>query len=454
MQQTRRNFIKNTAFGAAGLMAGQYFLKSNAYGLQTNVLSDSSTVKFVTGTNRREMVLESLMPFADEVSAAIQGKNIIIKPNFVVDNNPLAATHVDSVRGVLDFLETITDQNIIVGENSVSATMPCYSAYNYLALENEYNVSLVDLDSHSKTPKENMMTTDGGTHSISIIDDFFDPNNYFISVCRIKTHNCAIATLTNKNLLLGAPAQDGRSVFQSERVKMHGKRAGTPDTSEALMNNMFLLSQEFMPQLAVLDGVESMQGNGPVGGTPVNHGVALAGTDSIAVDRVAIKLMGIDPEYLKYLKWMSMAGLGNYDYDKISVDGPNVEDHIIQYQMANVFNQIIGGMDNWTAPDITVSAKHPVHDRHHLPTIRGGTGSSRSPALIRINLPMANETRVNIYNTQGRKIRELFSQRLAAGRYSIAWDGRDDYGSFASSGTYLLHLQTGNKQVADKVTIY
>jgi uncharacterized protein (DUF362 family) len=57
---------------------------------------------------------------------------------------------------------------------------------------------------------------------------------------------------------------------------------------------MFVLAQHLHPHLAVIDGYEGMEGNGPVSGTPVSHRVAVVGLDWLAADRVAVELMGID----------------------------------------------------------------------------------------------------------------------------------------------------------------
>ena len=54
------------------------------------------------------------------------------------------------------------------------------------------------------------------------------------------------------------------------------------------------MSRQLHPHLAVIDGFEGMEGNGPNDGTPVDHRVCIAGLDWLAADRVGIELMGID----------------------------------------------------------------------------------------------------------------------------------------------------------------
>ena len=62
--------------------------------------------------------------------------------------------------------------------------------------------------------------------------------------------------------------------------------------------------------LAVIDGFEGMEGNGPVGGTPIDHRVCVASPDWLAADRVAVELMGIDYAKVGYLNFCANAGLG------------------------------------------------------------------------------------------------------------------------------------------------
>jgi len=64
-----------------------------------------------------------------------------------------------------------------------------------------------------------------------------------------------------------------------------------------------------------------MEGNGPVGGTPVDARVAMASLDSLAMDTLATKLMGFDPTQILYLTSMAEAGMGQGDLSKIEVLG-------------------------------------------------------------------------------------------------------------------------------------
>ena len=98
--------------------------------------------------------------------------------------------------------------------------------------------------------------------------------------------------------------------------------------------NIFMLAASgIQPHLAVLDGVVTMEGDGPLNGTPVEHGVAVASTDWLAADRLATELMGVDYSLVKYLEWCGMMGYGTDDLDAMKIIGPDWRPHVMQYKM-------------------------------------------------------------------------------------------------------------------------
>jgi uncharacterized protein (DUF362 family) len=334
----RRNFLKGTLLFSTGVLLNQH---SSARAAQPAVSSSQSTgdvaaerskVSFVTGNDRRENITKVLTPWKDEIQKGIQGKQVIIKPNFVGTNNLLCATHPDAVRAVLDFLKPMNPGKIIIGESSASAnTMPGFQNYGYLDLEKEYDVSCQDFNTHSG---KTYWILDGNLRpvAIQIISEFLDPKNYFISLTRLKTHNTVIATMGLKNMVMGCPLNAGRT--NSYKRTMHGA------SSRWLHYNMFLVAHAVRPQLTVLDGLEGMEGNGPMNGTPVDHKVALAGTDVMAVDSIGAQLMDVPLENLGYLNYCAEAGLGIIDRDKIDIIGSEKPaDHVIKYELAGNIEQ-------------------------------------------------------------------------------------------------------------------
>ena len=51
---------------------------------------------------------------------------------------------------------------------------------------------------------------------------------------------------------------------------------------------------------------------------------------------------------------------------------------------------------------------------------------------------------VNIYNSDGLKVRTLFFDQQIEGEHDIGWDGKDDSGKMVGNGTYTFDVGTGN----------
>ena len=324
----RRDVLKGLGAAAAGLALGR-----KAFGPARSLAAPGSPllanqqlyknqappakVCLVKGNDRREIVYQALKKIEDEVLASIGGKKILIKPNFVITTRQLAATHVDAVCGILDFLKPHYKKQIVIGESTISrqGTFDGYKNYGYLPLEKEYNVKLIDLN-HQPSQYRYVFGRGHRPTPIRIISTFLDPDLYIISAAQMKTHDRVVTTLSLKNVLLGAPLNDYK---KNDKGLMHSIYNFSREA--VLHYNMFHLAQEIYPDLGVIDGFVAMEGNGPTGGTPVDAKIALASLDPLAMDILATKLMGFDPTQIMYLAAFAEAGMGQGDLDKIEVLG-------------------------------------------------------------------------------------------------------------------------------------
>ena len=103
---------------------------------------------------------------------------------------------------------------------------------------------------------------------------------------------------------------------------------------------MFHLAQVVYPDLAVLDGFEGMEGNGPRLGTPVNSHVAVASTDALAADCVASTIMGFDPEKISSYAAMHEGGLGQGNVDKVQIIGVPLSQCLCSYRPPDNIDEI------------------------------------------------------------------------------------------------------------------
>ncbi len=60
---------------------------------------------------------------------------------------------------------------------------------------------------------------------------------------------------------------------------------------------------------------------------------------------------------------------------------------------------------------------------------------------------------VDLFDLRGRRVRTLLRSHTGAGRHRVTWDGTDDQGRTVASGTYLVRLRIGTRQLTGRVTL-
>lgn len=282
------------------------------------------TVSLVHGESRRKNVNDALEAIDGDIRPVLQTKQyVLIKPNIVGarEKNALSATHPDELRGILDYLAPRFKGPIVIAESSAGDTQRNYDVLEYSKVVEEHrqqNVTLVDLNREARIKVVPVVDYNIHVVPIRLAARLFDPDAYVICAGIMKTHNVAVATLSVKNMVLGAPLhfKPGDSTEWNDKRKMH---AGIRQTNYL----MYLVAEKMKPYwgATVIDGFEGMEGNGPARGTPVPHRIAIASTDYIAADRVGVECMGIDASYLGYETYLGAAGIGQWDLGRIDVQG-------------------------------------------------------------------------------------------------------------------------------------
>jgi hypothetical protein len=63
-----------------------------------------------------------------------------------------------------------------------------------------------------------------------------------------------------------------------------------------------------------------------------------------------------------------------------------------------------------------------------------------SSTMIKFSLPAPGKVTVNIYDETGGLVRALVDHEMAAGRYSLRWNGRNQFGRTVAAGIYLYRI--------------
>jgi uncharacterized protein (DUF362 family) len=203
-------------------------------------------------------------------------------------------------------------------------------------LAKPYDVDLIDLNADRAAPVQvyDRWRRPQTLHLARTIAE----SDLRISIGPPKTHDSVIVTLSLKNMIMGSlinlklAAREGppsrsitaRVIGRLRRASHRNDKLAMHQGCAMINLNLARLAPLVKPQLAVVDGFEAMEGNGPLHGNPVDWRIALASTDALAVDSLTTHLMGFDPAEVGYLYYCQQLGVGVGQLDKIEVIGGGV----------------------------------------------------------------------------------------------------------------------------------
>ncbi len=263
-----------------------------------------------------------------------KGQTVLVKPNIVSDHGLKdgvykggIVTDVRLIRALVELLLPLAGKVIIAEGSSInrSETGKMFEHYGYDKLIDldPSRVSLLDLNTDRLVEKP----VPGGKRMLSRkISETLDSADLIISVPVLKIHFAAAASLAVKHLQGAVPPL--------EKYMSH---------FFGLWQNLVNIHHLVKPGLTIIDGLTGQEDFGPVSGTPKKMGLLMGGTDPVAVDSVAMRVMGLDPATSPpvWLAWMQ--GLGPLEEAGITVVGPTIEEVRSPFKQPEI--NVVGGRD-------------------------------------------------------------------------------------------------------------
>jgi uncharacterized protein (DUF362 family) len=231
---------------------------------------------------------------------------VIIKPNLCCIKPPEtgATTDVKVVEGLINYLKEgfdVSDMTIVESDGTQVLADVAFKLLGYEKLSKKLGVRLVNLSNCPSSVKqfpENVFLKE------IQVPDVFGKADFFISMPKIKTHIDCLFTCALKN-------QFGCNPYP-RKVKYHKR------LDDAIVD----LNVVFKPDLVVVDGIVAMEGfRGPTDGLPIKMNTLIFGRDSVAVDYLVARVMGLNPDHMKYLKEAVRRGIGKPKYEIVGL-GP------------------------------------------------------------------------------------------------------------------------------------
>lgn len=260
----------------------------------------NSKVSLIKSDDHFGGTLSALEQVRSEIEYKVKNaKDVVIKVNFVSVLRELATTPSQAVDATISFLRTFYKGPIKIAETATMGTTAIgFMRYGFNKLAKKYkNVSILDL-ARDETVEMSM-----GNFKVPYSKTMKE-TDCLISITRPKTHNSVVATLSLKNVAVGG--------IVGPRSRVH-----SGDINKNLLDSAKFRSPDF----AILDGVVSMEGNGPISGDSVDTGWVMAGGDFLAVDTLALYLMGIDLNDVGYLALCAKEGMGSVYPESVEIAG-------------------------------------------------------------------------------------------------------------------------------------
>ncbi len=286
-------------------------------------------VSIVKDYDRFNGVKVSLKLILDEIRGRLGNRDrVLVKPNFVSVYNPLCATHVNAVDSLIEFfLENFNISEVLVAEAPAQGSF--YRGlinYGYLRLKEKYRGVIEFLDLNSDDIEYvSIYDEEGNLFNIRIAKTLLDKSLFKISICRPKTHDTVVVTLSIKNLAVGAPIRE-------DKPKIH--------QNYFFINlNIAVLARHVYPDLGVIDGYEGMEGEGPVYGTPKPWRTYFASTNPLHLDSLVAYCMGFNSYDIGYLYILHKWGYGEIDPWKIPVNGASIDSVRTRFKPHNLYRK-------------------------------------------------------------------------------------------------------------------
>jgi len=219
----------------------------------------------------------------------LKDKRVVLKPNLVefhrdkvINTNPLV------VSAVIELCKREGAAEIVVAEGPGH-----WRNVEYLVAESglgdvlkQHGISFIDLnhDEPVKTPNLGRLT---GLDYL-YLSRTVAKGEVLISLPKLKTHHWAGATLSLKNLFGTLPG----ICYGWPKNELHWR---------GIDNSIVDIALTRTPELAIVDGIVGMEGDGPLNGTAKPFGALIMGCDLLAVDATCCRLMELDPEQIGYL---------------------------------------------------------------------------------------------------------------------------------------------------------
>jgi uncharacterized protein (DUF362 family) len=296
------------ASAAAGFVATRRFHRWRMRPIAETPVADRGSPVALVGCDSygREALRESLgRGFSLAPPPDVQGKRVLLKPNFVeyAPERPVT-THVELIRETVRAFRERGATEVVIGEGPGHNpdTDEVWNRSGLYRVGAEEGAKVVDLNVDDLVLTRMRTFPEGQGFKGRVLEKLFLPRTLLdadvvISMPKLKTHHWSGVTLGMKNLFGVVPSV--KYGWPKNLLHVNG-----------IVRSIVELAATIPVAYTIVDGVEGMEGNGPIIGNAVPSHCLLFGRSVYSVDWVATQVMGLDPAKLPVIALASATGLG------------------------------------------------------------------------------------------------------------------------------------------------
>ena len=295
---TRRDFMRAaaiTASGVAGLGAAAC-AKFHTTTRDLNPLATAARVTILHASSYEKNLSDLLRQGLKNYNFNLTGKRVVLKPNLVEYNSARTInTNPMLIAAAIDAFRSLGAKEVLVADGpghqrDTEMLLELSGLDGVIKTEKTKFVDL-NLDNIHRVPTATQYTT---------LQELWLPETILnadlvVSMPKLKTHHWAGVTLSLKNLFGVMPSL--HYGWPKNVLHWHGINESIADIATTVK-----------PGFTIIDGIEGMEGNGPLHGETVNSQVIVMSDNLPAADSTATRLMGLDPTRIVHLNYMRQLG--------------------------------------------------------------------------------------------------------------------------------------------------
>lgn len=234
---------------------------------------------FLIQTQNRKEGLRRIISHFGEIFQSLEGKNVVVKPNFNTADPPPASTDIRLIRELLRHLNKAKKVTVIERSGPVNTRETMEKIGLFKLQEELEGFDIVDL---SQPDTEWVLIDNEKTSHWKkgfLFSKLVQEADAIIELPCLKTHQYGGHFTMSLKLAVGLVPRDGYEYMK----ELHS----SPDQRKMIAE----INSAYEPTLIILDGVDAFVDGGPDKGTLKHPNIMLASTDKVAIDVIGIAIL-------------------------------------------------------------------------------------------------------------------------------------------------------------------